>query len=88
MIALLESLACGLPAVTTNIGAIPDYVDESCAALVPSQSPEVMYEAVRELLANDSQRRSLAQNARQRALQFNWPNIMAQMREIYSQILN
>ncbi len=30
---VLEALACGLPVLTTNVGAIRDYVGESCAML-------------------------------------------------------
>lgn len=87
VIALLESLACGLPAVVTNVGGIGDYVDDSCAALVPPRDPETMYGMICELLADDKRRRSLAENARQRALRFDWSGIITQMREIYSQVL-
>ncbi len=88
VIALLESLACGLPPVVTSIGGIYDYVDDSCAALVPPKDPEAMYAAVCDLLADDRRKRTLAENARQRALRFDWSAIISQLREIYSQVLN
>lgn len=88
VIALLEGLACGLPAVATNIGAIPDYVDGSCAALVPPRDPKIMHQVIGELLADEKRRHTLAENARQRALQFDWSKIVCQMQEVYSQVLS
>jgi glycosyltransferase involved in cell wall biosynthesis len=83
---LLESLACGLPAVVTKVGGVPDYVDSSCAVLVPPKDPEAMYIAVRKILSDDERRKELARNARQRALQFDWSNIAQQMLDIYQKI--
>ncbi|KAA3653539.1 MAG: glycosyltransferase [Chloroflexi bacterium] len=87
VIALLESLACGLPIVSTNIGAVPDYVDDTCAKLAPPQDPEAMYAAVRTLLTDEQRLCEMSENARQKALKYDWSEIVRIMRDIYSQIL-
>ncbi|MBI2589812.1 glycosyltransferase family 4 protein [Candidatus Berkelbacteria bacterium] len=56
----LQSLACATPVVTTNSGAIPEYVGENHGAiLVPEHAPETITRAVCQFLA-DAKRRVLA----------------------------
>ena len=87
VIALLESLCCGLPIVSTEVGAVPDYVDETCSRLAPPQDPEAMYAVAKELLLDEQRLCEMSANARQKALQYDWSEIVRIMRDIYSQIL-
>ncbi len=50
---IIEAGACGVPAVATNVGGIPEIVkDKLTGILVPSQSPEALAEAISSLLNN------------------------------------
>jgi glycosyltransferase involved in cell wall biosynthesis len=56
-IAVLEAMASGLPIVTTNVGAIPEEVEDGMTGLlVPTNDPAAIVEAIRSL-ANDPTRR-------------------------------
>ena len=49
-VVLLEAFACGLPVVTTNVGGIPENVNESNGILVPPQDPEKLADAMQTML--------------------------------------
>jgi len=49
--ALLEAMACGLPVVTTNCGAIPEVVGKA-AMIVPYGKPKNLYQALKRLVEN------------------------------------
>jgi glycosyltransferase involved in cell wall biosynthesis len=86
--AILEGMACGLPTVATDIGAVRDYMDEECGILVPPHCAEAMADAVLSLYKNDSMRGQMAVKARERALQFDWSIIVDKMKQVYSQTLS
>lgn len=49
-VVLLEAFACGLPVVSTNVGGIPEIVNESNGILVPPQDPEQLAAAMQAML--------------------------------------
>ena len=49
-VVLLEAFACGLPVVSTNVGGIPEIVNESNGILVPPQDPEKLADAMQTML--------------------------------------
>lgn len=49
-VVLLEAFACGLPVVSTNVGGIPEIVNESNGILVPPQNPEKLADAMGTML--------------------------------------
>jgi len=65
--ALLEAHACGLPAVTTRRGALPEIVAEGETGLLVDEEPEALAGAWRALLGDDARREKLARAARVRA---------------------
>src|SRR5262249_30324618 len=48
--AILEALACGVPVISTRIGGVPDYLDETCGWLLPLSDFESAYDCVREIV--------------------------------------
>ncbi len=67
--ALLEAAACGIPAVVSRRGALPEIVDDGRTGLVVSEDPEALAAAWQSLLENPSRTRTLGDAARERARQ-------------------
>jgi len=84
--AILEGMACGLPVVATDIGAVRDYLTADCGVLVPPRDPEATASAIVSLLRDASRRGALAANARRRALQFDWARIVEHMSQVYAAV--
>jgi len=84
--AVLESMACGLPMVISDIGAVRDYVSPESAAIVPAFDARQMTEKVIELLANQAQRDELGQQARLQSLKFAWPTVIGLLKSVYDAI--
>jgi glycosyltransferase involved in cell wall biosynthesis len=67
--ALLEAAACGIPAVVSRRGALPEIVDDGRTGLVVSEDPEALATAWQSLLEDESRTRELGDAARARALE-------------------
>jgi glycosyltransferase involved in cell wall biosynthesis len=76
-VSVLEAMACGLCIISTNVGGIPYMLeDEYDALLVPAGDPAAMAKAVQRLLTEDGLAERLSGNARRKAEQFDWSNIL------------
>ena len=65
--ALLEAAACGIPAVTSKRGALPEIVVNGVTGVICEEDPEALASAWRALLDDPLRRRSMGENARRRA---------------------
>lgn len=63
--ALIEALACGVPAVATAVSVIPALLSEA-GVVLPATTPEAVAEAVLELLERPQELAVMASRARQR----------------------
>jgi glycosyltransferase involved in cell wall biosynthesis len=84
--AVLESMACGLPLVVTDVGAIRDYVTSDCAVLIEPYDSRNMAEAVINLLNDPDERQRLSKKSREQALKFSWPEVVRQLESVYNTI--
>ena len=76
-VSVLEAMACGLCIISTNVGGIPYMLeDESDALLVPAGDHAAMAKAVQRLLTEEGLAERLSGNARRKAEQFDWSNIL------------
>ncbi len=85
--AVLEGMACGLPMVLSDVGAVRDYVDEDSASLVPPFNAQAMLFEIIDLVNNPARRRRMSICARERALEFDWRQVARQMSRVYEHIL-
>ena len=83
-LALLETMACGVPPVVPRLDGLPEVVgdagivvparayDHEIGSFAGTVSPDVMADAVNRLLTDEKARLALGQKARERALTFTW----------------
>ena len=65
--ALLEAAACGIPAVTSRRGALPEIVSEGETGLLVDEEPEALAGAWQRLLEDPDLRATMGEKARKRA---------------------
>lgn len=82
-VSLVEAMACGLCIVTTNVGGIPDLLEDGVdALLVPPGDPAAMAAAVRRVLREPGLAARLSGNARRKAEAFDWSAILPAWRQL------
>src|SRR5438270_282347 len=88
-LSLIEAMAAGCPVVATSVGGVTDVVaDDSVGRLVPPKKPDVLAEAIVDVLSNANQRRAMATAARARAVSaFDINTCYQKTTAIYAQIL-
>jgi glycosyltransferase involved in cell wall biosynthesis len=86
--AVLESLACGTPVITTATGGMLDYVNEGCGWLLPKGDVTGVMELLKQVNFNRDFGVSRRTAARVQALRFDWKTVAAQVRNLYSTVIN
>ncbi len=81
-----EAMACGIPVVSTDGGALPEVVGDA-AIVVPAKSPEALANAMSSLLENRSARERLGRLGRVHILtNFSWERAASEMAELYREV--
>lgn len=87
-IVLLEAMACGLPIVATNVGGIPEIVqDGENGFLVEPESSEEIADRVLKLLENDDLRRRISQNNIEEVKNYSWEAVVDKLEKVYQGIV-
>jgi len=74
----LESMACGIPVIAHRIGGLSELVqDGETGFLIAPGEREALEKRVAELISNDNLWLTLSRNARRRAGEFDWSNVVA-----------
>jgi glycosyltransferase involved in cell wall biosynthesis len=83
-----EAMACAVPLVSTDGGALPEVVGDA-GVVVPAANSKALEDAIRQLLqTNPSQREHLGQVGRQHIIeQFSWADTAQRMTDLYRTIL-
>lgn len=83
---LIEAMACGLPAVATGVGGVAEAVADT-GIVVPPRAPELLGEAVLELLEDTPRRQKLGFMARERVLElFTLEGCLDAYRTLYGEL--
>jgi MMP alpha-(1->4)-mannosyltransferase len=81
-----EAMACGLPLISTDGGALPEVVG-NCGIIVPVRNEQAIGDAIRELLGNKLRQKQLGRMARTRIVElFSWKVAAQDMVELYSSL--
>ncbi len=79
-----EAMACGLPVISTNGGALPEVVG-NCGIIVPIRNELAIANAITELLENKDRQTQLGRMARARIVElFSWKFAAQNMVGLYS----
>jgi glycosyltransferase involved in cell wall biosynthesis len=89
-LAALEGMACGVPAVCSKVGGLPEVVrDGMDGFLVPPRDVRTMAARALEILTDPTRREDMGLAARHRALStFCSGNIIPQYEKLYERVLN
>ena len=83
-ISVMEAAACGLCIVSTNVGELPLlWQDGHDALLVPPDDAKAMAAAVCRILTEPGLASKLSRNARAKAEQFDWSNVLPQWQALF-----
>lgn len=82
-----EAMACGLPVVSTDGGALPEVVGDA-GHLVPVKNPAALARAVGELLADPAAQAELGRRGRQRIVErFCWSRTARALGALYREVM-
>jgi L-malate glycosyltransferase len=86
---ILEAMACGLPVVATDVGGIPDQVEEGVTGyLVPPGRPDLLAERMCRLLADASLRGEMGRRGRLKVeKEFSWQHVAEKFIMLYTHCL-
>jgi glycogen(starch) synthase len=84
---LTEAMAAGVPVVASDVGGIPEVVDEGVTGLlVPPLDVDALAGALDRLVADSALRERLADGARRRAGDYAWPLLAARVLAVYGEV--
>ena len=84
---VLESLACGTPIITTDVGGMRDYVDTSCGWLLPSGDVDAVLGLLHGLVRDRSPLTNRREAARKQAERFSWERVIQRCYDAYKDLL-
>lgn len=84
--AILEAMACGTPVITTAVGSIGDYVDDSCGWLLPAGDAGAAFACLRAITEDRGLAAAKRAGARAKAETFAWPRMVTLLSEGYARL--
>jgi glycosyltransferase involved in cell wall biosynthesis len=82
----LEALACGTPVISTRVGGMPDYVDNTCGWLFERAEVAEIVNLIGNICNEPEIASSRRTAARSKALVFSWNRVAAKMRMVYEAV--
>jgi glycosyltransferase involved in cell wall biosynthesis len=88
-VSILEACAMGLPVVTTNVGGIPDLLDDGeTGILVYDNDDQAMAEWILRLLRNPELAARISANGRTLAERSSWEQVRPQWERLFSDVMS
>ena len=86
---LIEAMACERPVVATNVGGIPEILNDRCGVLVPPRDVLALSQGVNRLLADRDLRDDLATEAYAAVREaLTWDNVALRTEKVYAKALS
>jgi len=83
----MEAMACGAALVATKVGGIPEYtISGENAMIMKPKNPEMIAEAIIELLKNEDKRYNIAKAGHKYIQQFNWDGVVNKLENILQNV--
>lgn len=88
-VAVVEASACGKPVVVSNVGGLPEIIENGISGfIVPPRDPQQTAMAIERLILDETLKFKMGQAGRERVKTlFNWDDNVTQMTKIYDQLL-
>jgi teichuronic acid biosynthesis glycosyltransferase TuaC len=80
---VIEALAAGRPVVATDVGGIPELMDETCGRLVPAKDAAALQQALDETLAQDWDPQTISSRHSR-----SWADVASDLYEVLSTALS
>ncbi len=85
--AVLESMACGLPVFTTEVGDIKDYCSLENSLFTKSGDADYLVDGIKEYYKNREKLVEMGKKSRDISLNFRWENIANRFLELYRGVM-
>jgi len=87
---LLEGMACGTPAICTDVASMPEVVEDGVTGfVVPPNDPQALAEKLSWLASRPEEARAMGEASRARVLKlFTWPAVVRRCLQIYQSSIN
>ena len=87
-VALMEAMACGLPAVCSNIRGNTDLIEDGVTGLLANNTPEEVAQSISKMKNDTALRNRVASAALQKIKQFDLSSVEDEMSKIYGGVRN
>jgi glycosyltransferase involved in cell wall biosynthesis len=85
---LLEAMASGLPIVATNVGGIPEILEDGKEGFLTKPDDKEIAEALAKLLGNKTMREEMGKNGRKKATEkYEWKVVGEKIEETYRELI-